>query len=36
MGGMVVGLVALGIFVVFSAWVVAERVRGKRKDPTDD
>jgi hypothetical protein len=33
---MVAGLIALGIFVVFCAWVVVERVRGNRKDQADD
>ena len=32
-GGMVVGLIALGIFVVFSGWVVAERLRSNRQAP---
>ena len=36
LGGMVAGLIALGIFVAFSAWVVAERLRGNRKDQADD
>lgn len=35
-GGMVVGLIALGIFVAFSGWVVAERLRANRKDQADD
>jgi hypothetical protein len=35
-GGMVVGLVALGIFVIFSAWIVAARVRTNRKDRAAD
>jgi len=33
---MVVGLIALAIFVVFSGWVVAERLRGNREDRADD
>jgi len=35
-GGMAVGLIALGIFIVFSGWVVAERRRANRKDQADD
>ena len=31
-GGLVVGLVAAGIFVVFSAWIVAQRLRNNRRD----
>jgi flagellar biogenesis protein FliO len=35
-GGMVIGLIAAAIFVLFSAWVVAERIRGHRKDGRPD
>lgn len=31
-GGLAVGLVAAGIFVVFSTWIVVQRLRDKRKD----
>jgi hypothetical protein len=31
-GGPVVGIVAAGIFVVFSAWIVVQRIRSYRKD----
>jgi hypothetical protein len=31
-GGMTVGLVAAGIFVVFSSWIVVQRLRHGRKD----
>jgi hypothetical protein len=31
-GGVVVGIVAAAIFVVFSAWIVLQRVRHNRKD----
>ena len=31
-GGMVVGLVALAIFVIFSCWIVAQRLRAQRKE----
>ena len=31
-GGAVVGLVAAGIFLVFSSWIVLQRVRANRKD----
>jgi len=33
---MVIGLIALSVFVVFSGWVVVERLRGNRKDQADD
>jgi hypothetical protein len=36
MGGMIAGLIALGIFVLFSGWVVAERLRANRQDQGDD
>ncbi|MBV9291451.1 MAG: hypothetical protein JO222_03290 [Frankiales bacterium] len=31
-GGLAVGLIALGLFVAFSGWVVVQRVRHGRKD----
>ena len=31
-GGMVVGLVALAIFLVFSGWILTQRLRAHRKD----
>jgi hypothetical protein len=33
-GGMVIGLVAAGLFVVFSAYIVTLRVRGRRQSPS--
>jgi hypothetical protein len=33
---MVVGLIGLGLFVLFSGWVVAERLRANREDRGDD
>jgi len=33
---MVIGLVAIGIFLVFSTYIVVQRIRGNRKDATDD
>jgi hypothetical protein len=35
-GGMVVALVAVGIFLVFSTYIVVQKFRGNRKDATDD
>jgi hypothetical protein len=32
MMGRTAGVVALVLFVVFSAWIVVERIRGDRKD----
>ena len=34
-GGAVAGLIAIAVFVVFSAWVVVQRVR-HGKDTSDD
>ena len=31
-GGEVVGLVAAGVFVLFSSWIVTQRTRGKSPD----
>ena len=35
-GGMVIGLVAAGVFLAFSTYIVVLRVRSSRKDATDD
>jgi hypothetical protein len=35
-GGLVVGLVAAGVFVLFSAYIVVQRIRGNGKDSVDD
>ena len=35
-GGMVIGLVAAGIFLVFSGYIVVSRIRGNRKDLSDE
>jgi len=35
-GGMVVGLVAAGLFVAFSAYIVVARIRGSRKETPDE
>ena len=35
-GGMVVGLIALGVFLVFSSVIVAQRIRANRKDRAND
>ena len=32
MMGRTTAFVAMGLFVVFSAWIVVERIRGHRKD----
>jgi hypothetical protein len=33
---MVVGLVAAGVFVLFSGYILAQRIRGNRKDRSGD
>jgi hypothetical protein len=35
-GGVVVGLVAAGIFLAFSTYIVVVRIRDSRKDVADD
>jgi hypothetical protein len=35
-GGIVVGLVAAGIFLAFSTYIVVIRIRSSRKDVVDD
>jgi hypothetical protein len=35
-GGMVIGLVAAGIFLAFSTYIVVIRIRSRRKDVADD
>jgi hypothetical protein len=35
-GGMVIGLVAAGIFLAFSTYILLTRIRGNRKDVSDE
>ena len=35
-GGMVIGLVAAAVFVIFSAYIVVARIRGNRKETPDE
>jgi flagellar biogenesis protein FliO len=35
-GGMVVGLIAAAVFVLFSTYIVVQRVRDNRRNRTDD
>jgi hypothetical protein len=35
-GGMVIGLVAAGMFVLFSGYILAQRIRSNRKDQSGD
>ena len=35
-GGMVIGLVAASVFVLFSTYIVIQRVRNNRKGQADD